>query len=401
MATIRNLPPAWRGAVLGTFMSSVILYFTQSFILLKTGGIGEVIVGGLQFLLVVILAAFVLTLVIYLARKMPTFFVFTALASLVLLAVVFYSHPIAMILLPILCIVSFSIIGAWIYTYIHERRNNKNRRFQVKRDVPLIICVCVLAFIAVSFILPGNSTLDMLDLLQYEKRIVAPLDIEDPSLPGEYQVGHLTYGAENTYRKIFNQEHSLITYSVDGSNFIEGWSKRRTKRFGFGPDELPLNGHVWYPEATGQFPLILIVHGNHAALEYSDPGYDYLAELLASRGYIVASAADKNAKGFQAVDTFTDFTIELEEKNANKVSVPLSELGTLYPMLEGDFTKWPFNKMGMSREAVFQNYSLSLSYIKLKNNDFDVSTLRTIRFLFDRVEQGNIYLRNIGIRRND
>ena len=45
--------------------------------------------------------------------------------------------------------------------------------------------------------------------------------------------------------------------------------------------------------ATGPFPLVLIVHGNHSMEDFSDPGYGYLGELLASRGIIFASV-DEN-----------------------------------------------------------------------------------------------------------
>ena len=38
---------------------------------------------------------------------------------------------------------------------------------------------------------------------------------------------------------------------------------------------------------------MLVVHGNHSMTEYSDPGYAYLGELLASRGFIVVSV-DEN-----------------------------------------------------------------------------------------------------------
>ncbi|MDH3990077.1 MAG: MFS transporter, partial [Gammaproteobacteria bacterium] len=50
---------------------------------------------------------------------------------------------------------------------------------------------------------------------------------------------------------------------------------------------------VWYPDGEGPFPLVLVVHGNHGMEDYSDPGYDYLGELLASRGIILASV-DEN-----------------------------------------------------------------------------------------------------------
>ena len=63
--------------------------------------------------------------------------------------------------------------------------------------------------------------------------------------------------------------------------------------WGFGFDKLPLNGRVWFPEGIGPFPLVLIVHGNHAMKDFSDPGYDYLGTLLASRGFIAVSV-DEN-----------------------------------------------------------------------------------------------------------
>jgi ATP-dependent Lon protease len=69
---------------------------------------------------------------------------------------------------------------------------------------------------------------------------------------------------------------------------------------------MPLNGRVWYPDGPGPFPLVLIVHGNHNMKDFSDPGYGYLGELLASRGYIFASI-DENF-----IDT-TDIHIHLPE----------------------------------------------------------------------------------------
>ncbi len=67
-------------------------------------------------------------------------------------------------------------------------------------------------------------------------------------------------------------------------------------------------------------------------------------------------------------------------------------------MLESNFVKWPIDKMGMSREAVFQRYSIDLSKMMLKNQEFDTSNIRKISFQFDLVEAGDIYLRNVGLR---
>jgi len=86
---------------------------------------------------------------------------------------------------------------------------------------------------------------------------------------------------------------ALKTRSVDASDFFKdfsGWKRwARKKYWGFDFDKLPLNARVWYPDGPGPFPLALIVHGNHDMADFSDPGYAYLGELLASRGFILAS----------------------------------------------------------------------------------------------------------------
>ena len=45
---------------------------------------------------------------------------------------------------------------------------------------------------------------------------------------------------------------------------------------------------------------MLIVHGNHNWREFSDPGYGYLGELLASRGFILASVDENFINGLSA-----------------------------------------------------------------------------------------------------
>ncbi|MEE2709074.1 MAG: hypothetical protein VYA69_05720 [Gemmatimonadota bacterium] len=78
---------------------------------------------------------------------------------------------------------------------------------------------------------------------------------------------------------------------------VEGWDKNtgwaRTQYWGFGPEGLPIQGRVWYPDGGGPFPLVLMVHGNHSMEEFSDSGYAYIGRLLASRGIILVSV-DQN-----------------------------------------------------------------------------------------------------------
>jgi hypothetical protein len=120
----------------------------------------------------------------------------------------------------------------------------------------------------------------------------------DPSAPGPYRVDHITYGSgRDRLREEYREGVAFVTETVDGSRFLTDWKgfrgRLRTRLFGFGPDSLPLNARVWFPAGEGPFPLVLIVHGNHLALDWSDPGYEYLGTLLAGRGYVFVSV-DQN-----------------------------------------------------------------------------------------------------------
>jgi len=122
----------------------------------------------------------------------------------------------------------------------------------------------------------------------------AKLAVEDPSANGPYRVQKLFYGAGNDIRRReYGANVAIKTRTVDASDFFKdfkGWKRwARKKYWGFDVDKLPLNARVWYPEGPGPFPLALIVHGNHNLADFSDPGYAYLGELLASRGFILAS----------------------------------------------------------------------------------------------------------------
>ena len=116
----------------------------------------------------------------------------------------------------------------------------------------------------------------------------------NPADPGPYSVKTLFYGAGTDIRRPeYGASVAIKTRTVDASAFFKdfkGWKRwARKKYWGFDLDKLPLNARVWYPDGAGPFPLALIVHGNHNMAEFSDPGYAYLGELLASRGFILAS----------------------------------------------------------------------------------------------------------------
>ncbi len=127
---------------------------------------------------------------------------------------------------------------------------------------------------------------------------VPPLALDDPGLPGPATVRMATYGSDiDPHRSAFGADATWRTEPIDGTD----------AGIGFGPllgphvwlatratvDRLPVNGTVWYPQDARDTPLVLIVHGNHGLTRASDRGYTYLAEHLASHGYVVVSV-DQN-----------------------------------------------------------------------------------------------------------
>ncbi len=131
------------------------------------------------------------------------------------------------------------------------------------------------------------------------------LNAPSPSLNGNYKVQTLTYGSgTDKHRPEYGEEATIITNTIDGIPFLDNWEGMsgwyRERFWGFDARELPVNGRVWYPEGEGPFPLALIVHGNHSMHDFSDEGYAYLGELMASRGFIFASV-DQNFINSQLV----------------------------------------------------------------------------------------------------
>jgi dienelactone hydrolase len=133
------------------------------------------------------------------------------------------------------------------------------------------------------------------------------LSAPDPGTRGSLAVRTLYYGSGTDARRPeFRDSVAIRTATVDGSKLAgppnPEQGKIRKKYWGFDFTKLPVNGRVWYPEGDGPFPLVLIVHGNHSMEEYSDPGYRYLGELLASRGFILASVDENFLNGFMRAE---------------------------------------------------------------------------------------------------
>lgn len=128
---------------------------------------------------------------------------------------------------------------------------------------------------------------------------LAEAGLPDPAEPGPLSYDYFTYGnGTDQQRPEYRTEVRYRTPTVDASRLLPEWKgkkkKWRERYWGFGVDSFPLNGRVWLPTLDeGPLPIALIVHGNHGMEDYSDGGYAYLGELLASHG-IIAVSIDEN-----------------------------------------------------------------------------------------------------------
>lgn len=171
------------------------------------------------------------------------------------------------------------LIGGFFIVLYHKK---------VGRTVKLV--ALGLAFTFISIYLFGVK-------IDYEQNAIPalgeytePISEQNPGKPGDYNYRFLTYGSgTDTQRIEFGEEVDEVTPSVDSSHFITKWSAKREKFWGFGPENLPINGRAFLPEGEGPFPVFLMIHGNHTMEYFSTAGYDYLGELLASRGILTIS----------------------------------------------------------------------------------------------------------------
>ncbi|UCH20713.1 MAG: hypothetical protein JSU83_19615 [Deltaproteobacteria bacterium] len=162
---------------------------------------------------------------------------------------------------------------------------------------------CRLFFFLLPVLLAGCGTVShLVDNSYMREYTVKDIDAIDPSLPGSHKYKTYFYGkGDDHHRKEYGPSVDFKTEPVDARPFLKGIGEKksgdRKHYWGFGFYELPLNGRIWFPEGAGPFPLVLIVHGNHNMKEYSDPGYTYLAELFASRGFIAVSVDENFLNG--------------------------------------------------------------------------------------------------------
>jgi hypothetical protein len=131
--------------------------------------------------------------------------------------------------------------------------------------------------------------------------------VEEPDLLKDHddiriRAGRFTEIAPDTIGGDTFQPSPAYEYNL--GNLVAITSSDSKTFSGSSPLITPIKGWVRYPEKAlaspaekDRFPVILFLHGQHAARDPSYKGYDYLAESLARHGYVVFSIDGNEING--------------------------------------------------------------------------------------------------------
>ena len=291
LAALRPEPATWSAATRATFWGTLGLCMVSVIINLSTGTwrnpANFLALVYAPFLLALLVGGMVL-LVRWLGR-MPAIWLWTFLTAAMLLAFVLSVSPLTF--LGAMCIpIMLSLLGGgW------SAVRSTTGRWRVAASVWLLLGAGALAGVAGVLIWDGPAEQPIPNAAAGPSPLVPPLALPDPAERGPYEVKTLTYGSGmDRHRPEFGAQVSLRTEPFDGSPLLPDWKGwARTRFWGFDAKRLPIQGRVYYPDGPGPFPLVLTVHGGHEMEDFSDPGYGYLGELLASRGIVFVSV-DEN-----------------------------------------------------------------------------------------------------------
>lgn len=303
--TMRNDTPFWRTSMLGLWLAGVLIIVVAA--LGMPTGLGAavdsmiaILAGTVGMVVFPPLIAFLLALVyLPLPRKYAGGVIYVGFV----IFIVFYYADAG--LLPSIVISGaltlYGMISGFIISLLISRTISK----KIKLAVLAAVMVPVLVYTGLPSLLKGPAAA----VISLDDRIEGayePLIADNPAEPGRFRYSAFSYGSgEDRHRPAFGDEADLISKSVDGSRYIEDWSGLRNFYWGFDQSKLPVNGRVWMPEGEGPYPLVLIVHGNHLMEQFSDEGYAYLGELLASRGFIAVSV-DENFLNYSVWQNIPD-----------------------------------------------------------------------------------------------
>ncbi|TPV31418.1 hypothetical protein FJ651_14585 [Paucihalobacter ruber] len=281
------------GAATGLLVIAVLLWLVYAILFYHKTNDAWLLLFGLVMILLIVLSAYIVRWLIKQLYEIPSPYKLALLISLPLLILVSFDWKIAVFI-----VVIASFCGAAVWTLKKTTWKCLSWPKRVMAVLGLLIGFGGLIAFGIVYGKIGFDEAPVINAARTTGKSVANLDVVSPAQQGNFPVKTLSYGSgKDLHRPEYGAEATLKTETVNGVAFIDNWKGVhgwfRERYWGFDDKELPLNAKVWYPDAEGKFPLVLIVHGNHMMQDYSEGGYAYLGELLASKGMIVVSV-DQN-----------------------------------------------------------------------------------------------------------
>jgi predicted dienelactone hydrolase len=294
---------AWRGAAVGVVaLTALVLAVDTAQYAVGTAAVVSVALGVPLGLLLAAALGALLVLAVRLLAALPRAYRWAFWGSLAVLVPAVFAGELDERLLPALGLVAIASIGGGAVATLRSAVGRGGAR-RAALSVMMVASFGSLLYLSLWYFSDRPVLQPVIaDAAKATGVDVPSIDLPDPSQPGPYAVQTLTYGSGTDLRRPeFGAGVALRTEPFDGTPFLSGWSgldgALRTRFWGFDARRLPVNGRVWSPAGEGPFPVVLVVHGNHVMQEYSDTGYDYLGELLASRGFVFVSVDENFLNG--------------------------------------------------------------------------------------------------------
>lgn len=105
----------WKGAILALFAAVGLIYLINSFNWIGSRGLWDTLTGTMVSIIAVVLITGFLAGIFHLIKRLPTRYVWTALASLILLVICFINTLEIGLVLALCTIIALTILGALLY----------------------------------------------------------------------------------------------------------------------------------------------------------------------------------------------------------------------------------------------------------------------------------------------
>ncbi len=111
-----------------------------------------------------------------------------------------------------------------------------------------------------------------------------------------------------------------------------------------------------------------------------------------------AKEAEKEQEDSKKKREPIDLTLEVTDRAGNVERLPLSRYSKLQPQIEAEVAKASFVSDVPTSEVVYQTFEFPLADSVAADAKLDPAALRSLRFVFDRSEQGVVIPDGIGFR---